>query len=172
MFGFQQQQQVRHICERIRRDLAAHGTNVEQNDKDRWGDGDQSKIRKASHQQFYRELFSQGGDIGESLFSGLVSEFAVACVTGAVARVQQMLEQAAAASEQQTSGGGVNDLENSALVRLLERRETSHDFQLSRFSVSLGQATELERDCVDLRDQLGQRVPSRRLGRALGPGSP
>ena len=36
-----------------------------------------------------------------------------------------MLEQAAAASEQQTSGGGVNDLENSALVRLLERRETS-----------------------------------------------
>ena len=93
---------------------------MEQNKEDRLGDGDQSEIRRAAHQQFYRNLFSQGGDIAEWFSSGMISEFAVACVSGDVCRVQQMLEQA----EQDFTACELGK-PCDALVELLERRETS-----------------------------------------------
>ena len=46
----------------IRQGLIEHGTNVEQNDNDPLGDGDQSPIRNCSEskKQFYRDLFAMG----------------------------------------------------------------------------------------------------------------
>ena len=124
----QQRQQAQAIYESIAQGLVAHGTHVNENEKDPYGDGDQSEIRKAAHQQFYRDLFSQGGDLAEWFSSGLASEFAVSCLQGNVAQVRQMLEKAAAAATTANSQYDHDDslgTPSKALVELLERRETS-----------------------------------------------
>jgi len=47
---------------RIRTMLQNHGTNVELNDRDPMGDGDQSPITLAfAEKQKYRDLYAQGG---------------------------------------------------------------------------------------------------------------
>jgi hypothetical protein len=111
-----QQQTLSQMQERIRRDLAKNGTNVQQNDADPFGDGDQSAISKKKR-QYHRELFAQGGDIAECFGSGRISEFAVACVTGNVPKVKELLE---AANKPEDAA-----VPPDALVQLLERRETS-----------------------------------------------
>jgi hypothetical protein len=110
-----QQEVARRVKERIRRGLAKSGTNLQLNDSDPFGDGDQSEIQSPSKQQFYREIFSEGGDITECFGAGMVSQFAVFCLLGNVPLVMQALE---AADKNQANPP-------DSLVQLLERRETS-----------------------------------------------
>ena len=114
----------------IRKQLKAHGTDVDLNDKDPTGDGDQSPIRlNHAGKQFYRDLFSKGGDIEECLYANQISQFAVACMTGNVAQVETALEDA----------NGVTAPEPSKkLIRLLETRETSMRLSPLLFIVSVG----------------------------------
>jgi len=108
--------------ERLRRELAEHGTDVRQNDTDPCGDGDQSNIVRDERRQFYRNLFSHGGDIAECLMginngvAAAMSDFGWACLTGNVARVTELLEGADRADLAVPPG---------PLVELLERRETA-----------------------------------------------
>jgi hypothetical protein len=113
----QQRQALRLVQERIHRGLQANGTDVARNERDLLGDGDQSEVRRPEYQQFYRDIFSEGGDLTECFSAGVVSQFAASCVGGDVARVQAMLAQAAdRRPDQQPS---------EELLRLLETRETS-----------------------------------------------
>lgn len=98
-----------------REKLQQHGTNVEQNDQDMQGDGDQSRV-SSRNAQFYRDMFACGGDINHHLekasFTNL-SDMAVSCIFGSVKEVEKKLQEAA------------NEEGESAVTRLLETRETS-----------------------------------------------
>mmetsp|Transcript_2551 Transcript_2551/g.3720 ORF Transcript_2551/g.3720 Transcript_2551/m.3720 type:complete len:569 (+) Transcript_2551:145-1851(+) len=108
----------------VRKLLIMSGTDVEMNDKDPYGDGDQSlvgagedytsadprKLMKAnSIQQILRSLFNAGGDLESHLRGGL-SPFARACCLGNASAVEQAIKQTAEDSEER--------------MHLLERRET------------------------------------------------
>jgi hypothetical protein len=114
----------------IRDSLRRHGTNVDQNDLDPTGDGDQSEIH-LSHEgkQVYRNLFAEGGDFHEYAECGGLSTFASACITGNVANVEALLKQASGADSSKPS---------QALIRLLETRETSMRVSPLLMIVSLG----------------------------------
>jgi hypothetical protein len=109
---------------RIRQGLLEHGTDVDRNDADPMGDGDQSPILftknkqgdQQERQQFYRDLFATGGDLVTIEDKGMLSTFAVCCIFGNHSRVQTMLEQAASTNPEEPS---------SDLIRLLETRESS-----------------------------------------------
>jgi hypothetical protein len=109
-------QELRIVKERIRTGLEEHGTNVGANERDLLGDGDQSTIYSQAHRQFYRDIFSEGGDLAESFGAGTMSDFAVRCIQGSVQGVEEMLEVVSS-----------NDLPHpsDALIKLLETRETS-----------------------------------------------
>lgn len=108
-------QVVKTIQKKIRKGLARNGTRVETNDGDPCGDGDQTPIRNQAHQQFYRNLFSEGGDLAECFNYGAISEFSLACVSGNVTLVTELLQQADRDPARPSEG----------LVKLLETRETS-----------------------------------------------
>jgi hypothetical protein len=121
---------------KIREGLRKHGTNVDQNDADITGDGDQSLIHlNFKGKQFYRDLFGNGGDLQEHAEFGRLSQFAVACITGVVEAVETSLKQAAS-----TSNNGSSDPSkpSEALIRLLETRETSMRVSPLLMIVSLG----------------------------------
>ena len=50
--------------------IASHGTNVDINNQDLLGDGDQSEVRNPTHAQYLRDLFVQGGKF--SMFNSCI----------------------------------------------------------------------------------------------------
>ena len=100
----------------IRKLLELAGTDLEQNDNDPFGDGDQSGcghlgLTGESTRQILRSLFAQGGDLDSYLcFKGGFSPFGYACATGDVSKVENMLKVTETGSEERR--------------QLLERRET------------------------------------------------
>ena len=78
----QLERQAAETRERIQRELARNGTDVARNDRDPYGDGDQSELRRnRAKQQYHRELFAYGGDIHQCLAASTISEFAMlACL--------------------------------------------------------------------------------------------
>lgn len=100
----------------IRQRLKSYGTDVDLNDSDPTGNGDQSPIQlNHAGKQVYRDLFAEGGDIAQCGQAGQISSFAVACAQGNVARIERMLKEAD------------NDevRPSDRLIQLLETRETS-----------------------------------------------
>jgi hypothetical protein len=105
---------------KIRRELQVHGTDVDLNDRTPLGDGDQTPIdgpNDNNRRQFYRNLFSEGGDIFEHLSAQAISKFAFACVMGATELVKAELEKA--------DDGSKKEYPSENLIQLLEFRETS-----------------------------------------------
>ena len=104
----------------IRKLLELAGTDLEQNDNDLFGDGDQSGcghlgLIGESTRQILRSLFAQGGDLDSYLcFKGGFSPFGNACATGDVSKVENMLKVTETGSEERR--------------QLLERRETGMRF--------------------------------------------
>ena len=78
----------------IREGLRRHGTNLAQNDREPYGDGDQSAVRNKDDRQFYRDLFAIGGDLNQLVDVQLspLSEFARLCLTGQVKAVEEKLK--------------------------------------------------------------------------------
>lgn len=120
----------------IRSGLQSHGTDVRFNDRDSFGDGDQSPIH-LDHQgkQFYRELFRTGGDIRQLAALGCepLSPFAKMCVTGAVHAVREMLQQ-------------LDDplgFAPTKLIQALEKRETSMRLSPLLMIVPMGKSLQL-----------------------------
>lgn len=105
--------------DKIRRALLAMGTNCDENDSDRTGNGDQSFILLEEAREDAREIYSIGGDIHAHLTEGKVSEFAMLCLTGNVTEAQKMIDVVTKNSEQQPWSRNPN------LKALLETRETS-----------------------------------------------
>jgi hypothetical protein len=108
---------------RHRLDLKRHGTDVDKNDRDPLGDGDQSRIAlKAKHKnpltdpnrQYHRNVWSEGGDIFECLKFDGFSDFARACTFGDVSGVERLL------TEVDTDPARPSE----ALIQRLETRET------------------------------------------------
>mmetsp|Transcript_12518 Transcript_12518/g.31525 ORF Transcript_12518/g.31525 Transcript_12518/m.31525 type:complete len:184 (+) Transcript_12518:82-633(+) len=96
----------------IRRLLVEAGTNVEQNDRDPCGDGDQTPLlgtELESKRQILRNLFASGADIHFYTTGDGLTDFAYNCVKGDTKAVEKALKQASPES----------------LVELLEYRQTS-----------------------------------------------
>lgn len=87
------------------------GTNMEQNDADPLGDGDQTPMRIESKCQVFRTIWNNGGDISMLLQTQSFSSLAMDCITGKKQQVQARLHQAATTPA-------------SLLTALLERRES------------------------------------------------
>jgi len=104
------------IIRRQNRDnLQRHGTDVDYNDRDVTGDGDQSPIPPDDKEQrYYRSLWSEGGDIMDYIQYQFFSPFAKVCILGDVTTVRQMLKEADTDPERPSS----------RLIQLLESRET------------------------------------------------
>lgn len=127
----------------FRTNLQRNGTNVVQNDADPTGDGDQSRIPANYDQQFYRNMFSMGGDLNHLADVGLVplSNFVKHCITGAVEEVEQALKQAdtvVVVPAVNDDGNGATPSISPALTRLLETRETSLRLSPLMMLVSMG----------------------------------
>ena len=120
---------------RIRQGLERHGTNVEQNDNDPTGDGDQSPVRlDHDGKQFYRDLFATGGDINNLVdegFDQVLTPFGFNCVIGTVPKVKEALEKEADNSNNEGPP-------SSALIELLETRETSMRLSPLLMVISMG----------------------------------
>jgi hypothetical protein len=104
----------------LKSQLSHFGTDVQKNEDDPYGDGDQSRIPGYSNREFYRELFSTGGDLNHiaDLNFAPLSMFAIACITGMYSKVQKMLEEVAGKNQD------VSETPSPELIQLLERRET------------------------------------------------
>ena len=84
----------------VHQGLIENGTNVELNEADPYGDGDQSMIpgRAPVLQQFYRDLYADGGDINVIMELIAASErvplsdFAKHCVLGNVPAMRALLK--------------------------------------------------------------------------------
>lgn len=108
--------ELRRLQADIRQRLRTHGTDVDLNDRDPTGDGDQSPILlNHSGKQVYRNLFAEGGDIAQCGQADQISRFAVACVMGIFPYVEEALEEA------DDDPAKPSD----RLIQLLETRETS-----------------------------------------------
>jgi len=117
---------------RIRQGLKSSGTDVDLNDRDPAGDGDQSPINLGVNgNQFYRNLFATGGDINEVIAVGIVrvlTPFGFDCVCGHPLRVKEALEKV-----YKDEGKPSEDL-----IRLLETRETSMRLSPLMLVVAMG----------------------------------
>lgn len=80
-----QQTQVRSL-------LRSLGTDVEHNDADLFGNGDQSVFRTVEDRARARELFSYGGDLHAATQARAFSPLALACLYGEPALVQKMID--------------------------------------------------------------------------------
>jgi hypothetical protein len=131
------------VQERIRAGLIRHGTDVEANAREPQGDGDQRRIENPAHQQFYREIFSVGGDLAECFETpGIVSEFGNLCTFGDAPRIKALLEAADAP-----------DLPHPTkeLIQLLETRETSMRLSPLLMIVSVGKNLSMGSNDAELR---------------------
>lgn len=98
----------------IRIDLERNGTNVQLNDEDLTGDGDQSQVNKSSR-DYYQELFATGADLfHHKRDSKTLSKFVICCITGQTDLVREMLRQVDSPGKPPEQ-----------LINLLETRETS-----------------------------------------------
>lgn len=125
-------QELKKVQKKIRRDLEREGTNVAFNDSDLYGDGDQSTMtgRTSAQQQFYRDLFSSGGDINYLADVGLtpLSEFARDCIIGHVPKVRAAIEKADTDPTKPSQ----------ELIQLLEKRETTQRLSPLMMIISIG----------------------------------
>ena len=121
------------LKEEIRVGLKRHGTDIAKNALDTMGDGDQSTIKLPEpKKQFYRDLYSSGGDIQAMFVSApggkpSLTDFGLYCAVGQSDRVMTALQ--------------VNDRPGKAstnLLELLETRETSMRLSPLLMIVSLG----------------------------------
>ena len=74
------------------------GTDVELNDRDPYGDGDQSDVGEKSiagepQRQILRNMFAEGGDLGAFLRYQALSPFAMACASGNAKLVLKMIQE-------------------------------------------------------------------------------
>jgi len=136
-----------HEQRRIMREkLRTHGTDVDLNDRDLMGDGDQSPIHlDEAGKQVYRDLFAAGGDIvseyndfaiRRSLDTPIHKMFAFSCSSGQYELIKHHLE--LANSELKARKGTVDP----ALRYLLESRVTSMRLTPLLVIVSLGKGAE------------------------------
>ena len=125
----------------FRKNLSEKGTQVELNDQDPFGDGDQSLV-KASDAQFYRHMFAIGGDIHKIFDLNMepLSLFAKNCLVGVVEYVRETLERVAGKSQDKTQEP------SSELIELLERREAAMRFTPLLMLVSMGKNIGLSTD--------------------------
>lgn len=94
------------------------GTDVEMNDNDPFGDGDQTPVamnirdvvQGAPYRQVLREVFSAGGDLESHLKLGGFSPFAMSCCLGNAKAVEKAIDETVEGSDERT--------------HLLERRES------------------------------------------------
>ena len=111
----------------IRKKLHRHGTDVKLNDRDVFGDGDQSPIHlNDKGKQVYRDLFAVGGDITEDANDFATrpdkpsyKRFLYLCIGGNYETVKRILERVTA--DRKPHHGDVD----SALLFFLETRVTS-----------------------------------------------
>jgi len=115
----------------IRQLLIEIGTDVNKNDGDPTGDGDQTTIPTVEKRDVARHLFAAGGDISEHFAGGGVSKFAMACASGSLKTVQSELLSVKSTAVQPFSNSG-------ELRKLLETRETSMRLSPLLLIVSLG----------------------------------
>ena len=110
----------------IRRRLQETGTDVELNDRDKYGDGDQSKV-DSEKAQFYRDLYAQGGDINLLIDDRLspLTDFQKYCIYGSVKQVKSVLDWASKQGP-------------DTLMKLLESRETAMRQSALMMVVSIG----------------------------------
>lgn len=99
----------------MRQILKKAGTDLAQNDRDSYGDGDQRTIKTAAQRDSVRAFWASGGDLDSNLpgspSGAQLTMFGASCLTGQLSVVKDMLAAAAAESPE-------------ALAALLERRET------------------------------------------------
>ena len=115
----------------IRQLLIDIGTNVEKNDGDPTGDGDQTPISTVEKRDMARHLWATGGDILEHFTGGKVSKFAMACASGDLTLAQTELQRVKSTAVQPFSAC-------NELTILLETRETSMRLSPLLLIVSLG----------------------------------
>ena len=99
----------------IRRLLVKAGTDVDQNDKDPYGDGDQTLlagVKVESQRQILRNLFAAGGDIEHHLRNDGLTSFSWSCVKGDTTAIERRLKEASLKGKQ-------------AVIQLIEYRQTS-----------------------------------------------
>lgn len=77
----------------IRTALENMGTDVQMNDADQFGDGDQSPIETSKGRDAARELYSIGGDIHKHAVEDAMSMFGKLCLFGSAAAIQRMLDE-------------------------------------------------------------------------------
>ncbi|CAB9510601.1 expressed unknown protein [Seminavis robusta] len=113
----------------FRQGLQDHGTDVNLNDSQPQGDGDQSRVT-AENAQFYRDMFATGADINHYSDIGMLPfcEFAKQCLSGDVKAVRAALERAK----------NTNQPTPDSLTRLMESRETSLRLTPLLMMVSIG----------------------------------
>jgi hypothetical protein len=99
------------------------GTHVDANDRDMYGNGDQSKLQTDREGQVFRNIWTEGADISAYLQTNGFSTFAMNCVQGNKAAVERMLKATSSQKER---------------VCLLEKRETS--FRCSPLLLTIGLA--------------------------------
>ncbi len=110
---FESARSIEEISEAISKLLYAAGTDIQQNEDDPYGDGDQSMLvgkNLESRQQILRNLFATGGDFHFYRRGNGLTDFAFSCVKGDVKAVEASLRAAATKDD---------------LVKLLEVRQTS-----------------------------------------------
>jgi hypothetical protein len=130
-FKMRAQTELDSVRAKIRKGLRAYGTNVEQNDGDPTGDGDQSPVHLDENgKQFYRDLFAEGGDLNECVEANVISTFGKCCVSGNARAVKSMLQEANNDDKEQAQP-------SAALIKLLETRETSMRFSPLLMVVSM-----------------------------------
>ena len=95
----------------IRKLTVLSGTDVNINDSDPYGDGDQRDVLKESKRQILRNLFSDGGDLESCLVFRGLSPFGYACAQGNKQMVLNMIKATKEWSNER--------------MQLLEKRETS-----------------------------------------------
>lgn len=134
---------LRQLQGDIRQRLRKSGTDVNLNDSDPTGDGDQSPLDSLSFKQkqvYYRDLFAHGGDITECLgVEGHVSTFAISCIIGGVPFVEDALKKATDENAAEPS---------KELISLLETRETSMRLSPLLLIVSAGKNIQLPPDVL------------------------
>lgn len=116
----------------IRELLIEIGTDVDKNDSDPTGDGDQSIISSVEKRDVARHIWCAGGDIGEHFSSRQVSKFAIASASGNLTIAQSELKRVKSTVSQQPY------FSSNEVTKLLETRETSMRLSPLLLIVSLG----------------------------------
>ena len=115
----------------IRRILVEIGTDVDRNDGDPIGDGDQSIITCPKKCDIARHLWCAGGDISVHLRHNVMSVFALGCMAGCVKNIKTIFHD-------KTKGESKPWSTNKNVASLLETRESSMRLSPLLLIVSVG----------------------------------